>query len=112
MNHSFQKQQQNDLEGTGTKVLDDESILNLVSPGYNGKPIQYNNDSSNSKIQGNSAPSNSNNKPIGYERHEKQINGNLNPQANGNLNGQAPNVPIGMQLNNLNIDEFSCNWKK
>ena len=103
-NQSFQKQQPNDLEQKSTNMLDDRNILKL-SRDYHSKSIQSN----ETQGAGSSSP---NNKPIGYERHEKQIiNNNLNSPANVNLNGQSLNVPTGMYLNNLNIDEFSSNLK-
>ncbi len=65
---------------------------------------------------------NPNNKPIGYERHEKQqTNNNIGNSINNspNINNFNPhsfneltspfniNMAIGLQLNNLNIEDFS-----
>lgn len=79
------------------KLIEDDSIIGLSTRNTN---YQNNNGNSN----------NSNNKPIGYERHEKQQihnNHNVN-QFNPNQNNAFNvNMAIGLQLGNLNLDEFS-----
>jgi hypothetical protein len=113
------------------KLIDDDSILNL-SGRNNNSNTSYTNGSlsqfgdappTSSNPPASSASSiNSNNKPIGYERHEKQINNsinNININNNHNINQFNPgglsglnsaynvNMAIGLQLNNLNLDDFS-----
>lgn len=112
-------------------ILEDESILGLstnpsVLPNFATNSQQINqtqaqpsfgNESPNQSI--NNSASNSSNKPIGFERHEKQIHssnhvniGN-NPfnmvgmNSNNSSSGFNMNMAIGLQLNNLNLDDFS-----
>ena len=75
-------------------ILNDESILSMSTRDVSvtEQPIQP-----------------TNNKPIGYERHEKQIHNNS--QVNQNSNQIQNNNMNPLLANNLNMDElnFSCN---
>ena len=104
-------------------IFGDESILSLsanrvvphFASGTQQQQQQQQQQSLNSSI-------NSSNKPIGFERHEKQIHsnnvnvGNAAPMPphfnvaglNANTGSFNMNMAIGLQLNNLNLDDFSC----
>lgn len=127
---------------TSDNILEDESILGLstnpsVLPIFANNsqqlhqqtqalPLSFGNESPSQSINNSGSSSNSSNKPIGFERHEKQIhssghvnvgsspfnmvggvNGN-NGVNGGNGGGFNMNMAIGLQLNTLNLDDFSC----
>lgn len=128
---------------TNDNLLEDESILGLsINPSvlpnfaHNSQqmrqqtPVSFGNESPNQSINNSGSGNNSSNKPIGFERHEKQIHssGHVNVGSsplnmvvggvngnNGNNGGNGGggggfnmNMAIGLQLNNLNLDDFSC----
>ena len=81
--------------GQHANILEDESILSLSTGAYSNQTLPHSQAAFNETNELNTKLTklNMNTKPIGYERHEKQIHSNQNNQSN----------------TTAGLDEFSCN---